>query len=103
LDAKQTKPPLDERIAKARNEAGLNPAPSETPMTSGRGASVGMELAVAVLAFAALGYGLDRWLLTKPWFMLLGLLLGFVVGMWNLYRLSTGADNLGVGIKGKGK
>jgi ATP synthase protein I len=49
-------------------------------------ARIGVELAVTVVVGALLGYGLDRWLSTRPWLMLAGLLLGTAAGFRNLYR-----------------
>ncbi|MBI3610311.1 MAG: AtpZ/AtpI family protein [Nitrospirae bacterium] len=49
-------------------------------------ARIGVELAVTIVVGALLGYGLDRWLSTRPWLMLAGLVLGTVAGFRNLYR-----------------
>ena len=43
--------------------------------------SLGINLVVSVLVGMALGYGLDQWLGTKPWLMLLFLFLGFSAGL----------------------
>jgi len=77
---------LGERITEARREAGLLPEEDQQPMSAGHGMQMGLELAVAVILFTFAGLGLDRWLETKPLFMLLGLILGFVAGMWSMYR-----------------
>lgn len=80
---------LGKRIHEARKEAGLVPdAQPDTPTGSGRGMQAGFELAIAVIACTFMGVGLDRWLETKPLFMLLGLCVGFAAGMWALYRAS---------------
>lgn len=80
---------LGKRITEARREAGLVPDDTAgTPNGSGRGMQAGFELAIAVIVCTFLGVGLDRWLETKPLFMLLGLCLGFAAGMWSLYRSS---------------
>ena len=93
---------LGKRIHEARVDAGLVPeAQPSTPGQAGRGMQAGFELGIAVLACTFLGIGLDRWLGVKPLFMLLGLILGFAVGMWNLYRSSLGASDYSVGIKKK--
>ena len=47
---------------------------------------VGVELAASIVIGTLMGYGLDRWLGTAPWFMLGGLILGAVAGFRNLYR-----------------
>ena len=43
----------------------------------------------AILLFAALGYGLDRWQGTSPWFLLAGLVLGVVVGFYELIKATN--------------
>jgi ATP synthase protein I len=57
----------------------------------GRGLSlaarIGVELAVTLLVGGFLGYLLDRWLSTLPWFMLVGLLLGTIAGFRGVYRV----------------
>ena len=50
-------------------------------------ARIGVELAVTIMVGALLGYGLDRWLSTRPWLMLVGMLLGTIAGFRNLYRV----------------
>lgn len=44
---------------------------------------IGLEFVVP----AALGHGLDRWLGTKPWFVVLGAILGMALGMLHVFRL----------------
>jgi F0F1-type ATP synthase assembly protein I len=48
------------------------------------GASYTMIGALAVLG--GLGYAVDVWRGTSPWFLVGGLILGIVVGMWELAR-----------------
>jgi ATP synthase protein I len=40
-----------------------------------------MDLALSILVFLGIGYGLDRWLGTKPWFMV-GMVLLVAVGQF---------------------
>ena len=49
-------------------------------------ATAGYTLVGAILLLGAGGYLLDRWLNTTPWFMLVGLLLGMVVGFYELVK-----------------
>lgn len=49
-------------------------------------ARVGMELVVATLVGAFLGYLLDRFLGTKPWLMVVGVVVGAIAGFLNVYR-----------------
>mgnify|MGYP000938013656 CR=1 FL=1 len=98
MAAEETPRTLSDRIATARKNAGLASDATETLDDRMPKAPNGLELVVAVCAFGFLGFGADRWLDTKPWLMLLGLLIGLVVGLWNLHRASLGADALSVGL-----
>jgi F0F1-type ATP synthase assembly protein I len=40
----------------------------------------------AILLFGAIGYAVDRWRGTAPWFLLAGLVLGVVVGFYELIK-----------------
>jgi F0F1-type ATP synthase assembly protein I len=40
----------------------------------------------AIVGLGAVGYGVDVWLGTKPWGMFVGLLLGLVVGFYELSK-----------------
>jgi ATP synthase protein I len=52
-------------------------ADKQNGQTLGRG----MDFALVVLVFLGIGYGLDRWLGTRPWFMI-GLVIFAVVGQF---------------------
>lgn len=54
------------------------------------GMQAGMELVGAIAAGFLLGLGLDTWLNTKPLFIISLLLIGMVVGFYNVYRLTNG-------------
>lgn len=56
------------------------------------GVRAGTELVGAIVVCAAIGYGLDRWLDTKPWMLILFLFLGVCTGFLNVYRVT---QNLG--------
>jgi ATP synthase protein I len=47
---------------------------------------LGTEFVTATLIGAGMGYGLDQWLGSTPWLLLLFLLLGVVAGFRNMYR-----------------
>ena len=40
----------------------------------------------AIVLLGAIGYGIDRWADTSPWFLLIGLIVGIVSGFGNLVR-----------------
>ncbi|PLX89845.1 MAG: magnesium transporter [Desulfuromonas sp.] len=51
--------------------------------------SVGINLVAATFIGLAMGYYLDQWLETDPWFTLIFLLLGIVSGFRNIYILTA--------------
>ncbi len=48
---------------------------------------VGAEMMASVFIGALGGYGLDRLLNTRPWFLIIGFILGAVAGFRTLFRL----------------
>jgi F0F1-type ATP synthase assembly protein I len=57
-------------------------------------AGMGLEFAASVLGGLALGYLVDDWLGTKPWFFLLGTFGGLVGSVTRLVQLSRRLDHL---------
>ena len=57
---------------------------------------VGTELVAATGIGVGIGWGLDQWLGTKPWLMLLFLFIGGGAGVVNVYKLASGMDT-GIG------
>ena len=53
---------------------------------SGPAVAAGYTLIGAILLLGGIGYALDQWRGTSPWFLLAGLLLGVVVGMYELAK-----------------
>lgn len=51
---------------------------------------VGVELVSALAIGLAIGWLLDAWLGTRPWLMLVFILLGGAAGILNVYRLARG-------------
>ncbi|MDH5509635.1 MAG: AtpZ/AtpI family protein [Nitrospinota bacterium] len=49
--------------------------------------TVGLQIVISVLIGFGMGLWIDRWLGTKPWFMLLFILLGVGAGFLNVYRV----------------
>ena len=49
-------------------------------------AAASYTLIGAIILLGGIGYALDRWLGTSPWFLLGGLLLGIVVGFYELAK-----------------
>ncbi len=50
----------------------------------------GVELVAGVGVGALVGYGLDRWLDTSPWLLILCFMLGAAAGMLNAFRAISG-------------
>lgn len=53
---------------------------------AGPAAGASYTLIGAIILLGGIGYALDRWLGTSPWFLIGGLMLGIVVGMYELAR-----------------
>lgn len=49
---------------------------------------LGTELTVAIMLGAVMGYALDRYLNTKPWFLAIGIVIGGAAGCLNVYRVA---------------
>ena len=69
--------------------------PGSTEFTKGIAFAtrLGLEMVVAVAVGAVLGYGFDRWLGSGPWVMIVGVFLGGVAGVLNVYRMATRNDS----------
>ena len=50
-------------------------------------AAASYTLIGAIILFGLLGYLIDRWQGTSPWFLLGGLLLGIIVGFYDLAKV----------------
>ena len=81
---------LDKKLGKVRAERDAEAGDREGSAMRGRGMAAGMRMASemvgAVLVGAAIGYGLDLFLGTKPWLLLLFFVLGFAAGLLNVMR-----------------
>jgi F0F1-type ATP synthase assembly protein I len=69
--------PFLERSAKSLQESAERAGPA---------AGASYTLIGAILLLGGLGYGIDRWRGTAPWFLVGGLLLGIVVGFYGLAK-----------------
>ena len=61
----------------------------ETNRKSGIAYGAALALFSSVVAFCGVGWLLDRWLGTKPWLLVLGIVLGAVAGFYQFIRLTT--------------
>jgi len=92
LDNLKTKLDAADHQADALNPSGPG-APHSNPNGEGMGDAMrlAIDLVACVFVGGALGYFLDRWLGTKPWFLIVFLIFGLVAGFRNFY---TFAGNL---------
>lgn len=51
---------------------------------------IGVELVSALIVGLVIGFGLDYWLGTKPWFLIVFFFLGAAAGVLNVYRATRG-------------
>jgi len=58
----------------------------ETAGQAGPAAGASYTLIGAIIVLGAIGYAIDSWRGTSPWFLFGGLMLGIVVGMWELAK-----------------
>ena len=58
----------------------------DTVVSSGPAAGASYTLIGAIILLGGIGYAVDRWRGTSPWFLLGGLVLGLVVGFYELAR-----------------
>lgn len=79
---------LGERLATANRPSENRSGPRQNADMSGfaRGFRLSTELVAGVLVGAGIGWGLDRWLGTTPWGLIVMLLLGFAAGVLNVMR-----------------
>lgn len=59
----------------------------------GLGFRIGIEFVSAVAVGTGMGWALDTWLGTMPWFMVLFLFVGGAAGVMNVYRVVKGMDS----------
>ena len=56
---------------------------------SGIAYGAALVLFSSVIGFCAVGWLLDRWLGTKPWLLVLGIVLGAIAGFYQFIRLTS--------------
>ena len=56
---------------------------------SGFAYAAGFTLFVSVVTFCGLGWFLDKWLGTQPWLLIVGIVLGSALGLFQFVRLSS--------------
>ena len=82
---------LDGRLRRAREQAGRE---NQTGPASMPGLALafrtGIELVSALVVGVGIGFLLDKWLDTTPWFLVVFFFLGAAAGILNVYRAASG-------------
>lgn len=78
---------FDARLEQARGrDPSQRPAAPAPSLNWGSGLQIGIELVAGVIGGLLIGWALDRWLATRPLFLIVFFLLGAVAGMLNAFR-----------------
>ena len=94
---------FDDRLkyAKSKTKHSENNKNNEKELSGKQlGFRIGTELIAAVIVGGLIGFGLDSWLGTKPWLLVVFVLLGNLAGLWNVFRITSG-EGYKMGFKGK--
>ncbi|MEN8198416.1 MAG: AtpZ/AtpI family protein [Pseudomonadota bacterium] len=88
---------LEQRLRAAREHRGADSQQNESlsggpPGMSGLGWAfrIGVEMVSALMLGVGIGLGLDWWLDTRPWFLVVFFLLGSAAAILNVYRTAMG-------------
>lgn len=85
---------LEARLRQARQRESADGAPGngQSPRFAGLGLAfrIGVELFAAIAVGAGIGFLADYWLGTKPWGLVVFLVLGWAAGVLNVYRAVKG-------------
>jgi ATP synthase protein I len=65
------------------------PDTEEANRKSGLAYAAALTLFASVVSLCGVGWVLDRWLGTKPWLLLSGIVLGAVAGFYQFIRLTS--------------
>jgi F0F1-type ATP synthase assembly protein I len=52
-------------------------------------AGIGFEFIAAILVLGGAGWWLDQKLATQPWLLIVGIALGFMLGLWIMIRAAS--------------
>ncbi len=83
---------LDQRIKDAQDQQ-RDAMSHEEGRAESRGWAVGIEFVGAVLVSGLIGFGIDKWLGTGPWAMIVLLILGFAAGTRRAMKTSAQFDS----------
>ncbi|MBT4935098.1 MAG: AtpZ/AtpI family protein [Rhodospirillaceae bacterium] len=82
---------LDKRLHQAREKSHTGKTSGNQDMSGySMAIRIGTELVAALIVGVGIGYFLDNWLDTKPWFLVVFFFLGAAAGVLNVYRAASG-------------
>ncbi len=81
---------LKARIKAAQDKSAPEKTETRDLGYSNLAARVGTEMTAAIIVGGLLGYGVDLWFGTKPWFFITLLFFGIAAGFMNIFRLLYG-------------
>ena len=61
----------------------------EANRKSGLAYGAALNLFGSVIALTGVGWAMDRWLGTRPWLLVAGIILGAIVGFYQFIRLTS--------------
>ncbi|HSE32771.1 MAG TPA: AtpZ/AtpI family protein [Pyrinomonadaceae bacterium] len=64
-------------------------SPQETNRKSGMAYAAGFTLFASVAGFTGLGLLIDKWFQMSPWFLVTGIVLGSIAGLYQFVRISS--------------
>ena len=79
---------IDRRLSEAKARYAPKPDARQRGQAMGQGLRIAVELVVGVGFGAVVGWWLDGLLNTRPWLMIVMVLLGFAAGMMNIIRIA---------------
>ena len=81
---------LDDRIDQAKRDSTIAPPPSKEPAGENPGMRAGSEFLAYTIAGGLLGWAIDHFAGTMPWGMVVLILFGFGMGIYNANKTLTG-------------
>ena len=80
---------LDARLKKARGARQTEPQAASSASGMAQALRLAMETVSTFAVGGMIGWGLDRWLDTSPWLLLVFLVFGSAAGVLNAYRTAS--------------
>ena len=79
-----------EKVQEARRNSSFDKKDGISETGKIKAFRIGSEIIVATAVGGGIGFSVDSWLNSKPWFLIVFLLLGNAAGLWNVFRFTRG-------------